>query len=197
MTAPFEFAYEKMHVVYDGVAVTINDNRFPIEEITRLQRSLLLSQSPGSWGRLTANATVYAGDGIGVVTFIGNGQSEDWGPWRPYWDQFYEMVHDEIEARLIRNSLEQLMGGQTIELVSLTAKGRGRIAVNAEGFTPRRPFAKPTPWRSISEVTSKVGVFEIHVPNASGKVKTHLTGVGVAEWDAWQFPLLWKVFHKR
>ena len=72
-----------------------------------------------------------------------------------------------------------------------------RVEVTAEGFTPRRPFAKLTAWRTISDVSTSAGVYQLHVPNASGKVKKHLTGVGVTEWDAWQFPLLWQVFHKR
>ena len=197
MTAPFEFTHDKTHVAFDGWTLTVDGKHFPVDEITRLTRSLLHSKSQGSWNRLTANVTVYANGEQGSVTFMGDASTEEWGPWRPLWDQFYAMVHDEIEARLIRTSLEQLMSGATIELVSLRAAGRGRIEITAEGFTPRRPFAKLTPWASISDVSTSVGVYQLHVPNASGKVKTHLTGVGVAEWDAWQFPLLWQVFHKR
>ena len=110
---------------FDGDVLSIDGKRFPVDQIGRLSRSLLHSRAQGSWNRLTANVSVYADGQTGSVTFTGDASTEEWGPWRPLWDEFYAMVHDEIEARLIRDSLERLMGGETIELVSLTGKGRG------------------------------------------------------------------------
>ncbi len=196
-TAPFEWTHEKTHVAYDGSALSIDGTRFPIDQIERLARIVLHSKAQGSWNRLTCDVSVHAGGVTGRATFRGDAGTPEWGPWRPLWDQLDAMVRDEIQTRLLARTLDSALAGSPVELVSTSPKGRGRVVVTADAFKLRRPFAKPVPWSSITDVTTPVSVYQLHVANAAGKVKTQLTGVEAGEWDAWQLPLLWAMLRDR
>jgi hypothetical protein len=199
MAEPFEFVYERNRVEFDGAVLAIGGTGFPLDQIERLGRSILHSKAQGSWNRLTADISVWANGERGSVTFNGDASTEEWGPWRPLWDQLAAMVHDEIEPRLLRPVLTKLMDGGTVELCSLRGAGRGRIEASSEAYKERKPLAKPIPWRAIVDVAPAPGVpsWQFQVADASGKVKSKLTGTNVAEWDAWMIPLLWKVFRSR
>ncbi|MBA2281938.1 MAG: hypothetical protein H0W25_12010 [Acidimicrobiia bacterium] len=116
------------------------------------------SKAQGSWNRLTCDISVWAGGERGSVTFHGDASKPEWGPWRPLWDQLAQMVHDEIEGPLLHRILTQLMAGESVEICSLRGAGRGRLVVSAEAYKERKPFAKPIPWASITDVTPAVGV---------------------------------------
>lgn len=197
MPEPFAWTYQRTDVAFDGETLTINGKPFPVDRIGRLIRSITYSHAQGSWNALECNVDVFA-DGVkGSVSFRGDASTEEWGPWRPLWDQFYEVVHDEIEARLLRRTLDQLFAGESVEIGSLLANGRGRLIVTSKWCKVRRPFAKEIPWASASDVSVASGTYQLDIPQESGKVKAHNIGLGTGEWDAWQVPLLWKVFHDR
>jgi hypothetical protein len=197
VTEPFAWTHQKTDVAFDGTALTINGKAFPVDRIERLIRSITYSHAQGSWNALECDVHVFADGAKGSVLFRGDAGTEEWGPWRPLWDQFYEMVHDEIEARLLGRTLERMFAGEEVEIGSLTTKGRGRLVVTSKGCKVRRPFAKEIPWASASGVSVASGTYQLDILQESGKVKAQNVGLGVTEWDAWQVPLLWKVFHDR
>jgi len=188
-TAPFAWTHEKAQVEFDGRALTINGKRFPLDQIERLSKNLSRSTAQGSWNRLDCGVTLFASGEVASVSFRGDAGTEQWGPWRPMWDQIDTLVRHEIQPRLLERTIRQVTVGSPAEIGSLRAKGRGRFTVTAESLQARRMFSKPIPWKAITEVSG--GVIEIITADADGKQRKHNTGLSSAEWDAWQIPLLW------
>jgi hypothetical protein len=191
-TAPFAWTHEKTHVEYDGHALSVNGTRLPLDRIERLARNLSRSTAQGSWNRLDCGVNLYAAGDVTSVSFRGNAGTEQWGPWRPMWDQLDNLVSIEIEPRLLEKTIGVVASGPPAEIGSLRAKGRGRFKVTAESLQSRTPFSKPIPWKAITDISD--GVLQITTVDANGKRRTHSTGLGSAEWDAWQIPLLWRHF---
>jgi hypothetical protein len=197
-TAPFAWTHEKTQVEFDGGTLTINGKQFPLDRIERLSRNLSRSTAQGSWNRLDCGASVFAAGQLASVSFRGDAGTEQWGPWRPLWDQFDDLVRNEIQPRLLHRTIDQVMAGSPVEVGSLGPKGRGRYVVTASDLKARRPFAKPVPWASIIDVSAASGgSYQIVTIDPSGRQRKQLTSLSAAEWDAWQIPLLWSVLRAR
>ena len=134
---------------------------------------------------------LFANDEVESVSFRGDASSEQWGPWRPLWDQLDMLVRHEIEPRLLERTTRQVSVGSHAEIVSLRAKGRGIFTVTAESLQARKMFTKPIPWKAITEMP---GVDQIITTDPEGKRSKHNTGLSSSEWDAWQLPFLWHHF---
>jgi hypothetical protein len=192
-TAPFAWTHEKTQVEFDGRALTINGSQLPLDQIERLSRNLSRSTAPGSWNRLDCGVSLFADGEVTSVSFRGDAGTEQWGPWRPLWDQLDTLVRHEIEPRLLERTIRQIAAGSPTDIGSARAKGRGRFTVTAESMRARRMFAKPIPWKAITDISSD-GLLQLSTADPDGKQRTHTTGLSSAEWDAWQIPLLWHHF---
>jgi hypothetical protein len=193
--APFAWTHEKTRVAYDGGVLAINDERLPLDQIERLSRVLSHSTAQGSWGRLDCGVNLFANGEVSSVKFRGDATTEQWGAWRPLWDELDLLVRDEIGPRLLERTIRKVSADSTAEIVSIRAKGQGRFTVTAESLQARKKlFSKPIPWRAITEMP---GVDEIITTDPQGKRRNHTTGVGSWEWDAWQVPLLWRHYGAR
>jgi hypothetical protein len=188
--APFAWTHDKTRVEFDGDALTINDKRLPLDRIERLARELSSSTAQGSWNRLTANVLLLADGEVSSVKFRGDASQEDWGPWRPLWDELDTLVRHEIQPRLLDRTVRQVSDTGLAEICPFTAKGRGRLIITAENLKQRKLFAKPIAWESITDVSGEF--VRITYLDPSGKQRTHDTGYGAAEWDAWQVAHLWR-----
>jgi hypothetical protein len=193
-TAPFAWTHEKTQVEFDGRALTINGKHLPLDQIERLSRNLSRSTAQGSWNRLDCGVNLVANGEVASVSFRGDASTEQWGPWRPLWDQLDALVRDEIEPLLLERTIRQVADGSSAEIVSLRAKGRGTFTVTAESLQARKLFSKPIPWRAITEMS---GVEQIITIDPNGKRRKHNTGLGYGEWDSWQIPPLWHHFAER
>jgi hypothetical protein len=189
-TAPFAWTHEKTQVGFDGRALTINGKHLPLDQIERLSRNLSRSTAQGSWNRLDCGVNLFANGEVASVSFRGDASTEQWGPWRPLWDQLDALVRDEIEPRLVERTIRQVTDGSAAEIVSLRAKGRGSFTVTAESLQARKMFSKPILWNTITSISG--GVSEIITVDPNGKQRKHHTGLGYGEWDSWQIPLLWQ-----
>ena len=190
-TAPFAWTHEKTRVEFDGSALAINSKHLPLDQIERLSRNLSRSTAQGSWNRLDCGVNLFANGEVASVKFRGDASTEEWGPWRPLWDQLDMLVRDEIEPRLLERTIRQVTDGSPAEIIPFSAKGRGRLIVTAESLQARKMFSKPIPWKAITEMP---GVDQIITIDPNGKRRKHNTGFGDSEWDAWQVPLLWHHF---
>jgi hypothetical protein len=193
-TAPFAWAHEKTQVEFDGHALTINGKHLPLDQIERLSRNLSRSTAQGSWNRLDCGVSLFANGNVSTISFKGDAGTEQWGPWRPLWDQLDTMVHYEIQPRLVERTIGQVLAGTPTEIGSVSAKGRGRFVVTADSLQARKMFSKPLPWTTIADVTLARGLYEIITNDPDGKQRKHNTGLNASEWDAWQIPLLWGHF---
>ena len=193
-TAPFAWVHEKTQVEFDGQALTINGKQLPLDSIERLSRNLSRSTSQGSWNRLDCGVSIFANGNVSTISFRGDASTEQWGPWRPLWDQLDTMVHHEIQPRLLERTISQVYAGAVTEVGSASAKGRGRFVVTAENLQARKMFSKPLPWASIADITLSRSLYEIITADPDGKQRKHQTGLGASEWDAWQLPALWYHF---
>jgi hypothetical protein len=189
--APFAWMHEKTQVEFDGQALTINSKQLPLDQIERLSRELSRSTAQGSWNRLDCGVNLFANGEVASVSFRGDASTEEWGPWRPLWDQLDTLVRHEIEPRLLERTIRQVAVGSRAEIVSFRAKGRGIFTVTAESLQARKLFSKPIPWKAITEMP---GVHQIITTDPDGKRRKHNTGLISSEWDAWQIPLLWHHF---
>ena len=194
-TAPFGWTHEKTQVEFDGRALTINGKHLPLDQVERLSRSLSRSTAQGSWNRLDCGVNLLANGEVASVSFRGDASTEQWGPWRPMWDQLDALVRDEIEPRLVERTIRQVTDGSSAEIVSLRAKGRGTFTVTAESLQARKMFSKPIPWKTITGISGEAS--EITTVDPNGKRRQHHTGLGYGEWDSWQIPLLWRYFAER
>ena len=194
-TAPFAWTHEKTHVEYDGRALTINDKHLPLDQIDRMSRNLSRSTAQGSWNRLDCGVSLSANGVVSSVKFRGDASTEDWGPWRPLWDQFDAFVRDEIEPRLVERTIRQVADDSFAEVGSGTAKGRGRFVVKADCLQVRKLFSKPIAWTSITEISD--GDIQIIATGLDGKQHKHNTGVHTMYWNAWQVPYLWHHYGAR
>ena len=195
-TAPFAWTHEKTQVEFDGSALTINGKRLPLDKIERLSRFLSRSTAQGSWNRLDCGVELFANGEAASVKFRGDASTEQWGPWRPLWDQLDGLVRDEIEPRLLERTIRKITDDSAAEIVSFRAKGgRGRFTVTAESLQARKLFSKPILWRSITDISGDVS--EIVTVEPNGKRRKHVTGLVFGEWDAWQIPLLWHHYGTR
>jgi hypothetical protein len=194
-TAPFAWTHEKTLVEFDGRVLTINSKRLPLDQIERLSRVFSRSTAQGSWNRLDCGLHLFANGDVASVRFRGDATTEQWGPWRPSWDQLDALVSNEIEPRLLAQTIHHVTIGSPAEIGSLRAKGRGRLKVTAEGLQARRMFSKPIPWHAMTDISDDV--IQITTTDSAGKRSTHHTGLGSSEWDAWQVPLLWRHYGAR
>jgi hypothetical protein len=108
------------------------------------------------------------------------------------WDQLDALVRDEIEPRLLERTIRQVAEGSPAELCPFRVRGRGRLIATAESLQVRKLFSKPIPWKAMTEMSGEI--IQITTVDPNGKQRTHNTGFGSAEWDAWQLPLLWQHF---
>ena len=191
-TAPFAWTHEKTQVEFDGRALTINGKHLPLDQIERLSRNLSRSTAQGSWNRLDCGVDLFANGELASVRFRGDASTEEWGPWRPLWDQFDTLVRDEIEPRLLERTIHQVAAVLRRDQSAFRAKGRGRFIVTAESLQARKMFSKPIPWKAITEMSGGVSRSSPPIRKASGASTTR-DSVD-AEWDAWQIPLLWHHF---
>jgi hypothetical protein len=191
-TAPFAWTHEKTQVEFDGRALTINSLHLPLDQIERMSRNLSRSTAQGSWNRLDCGVNLFANGERAKVSFRGDASTEQWGPWRPLWDQLDMLVRNEIEPRLLERTIRQVAEGSRAEICPFSAKGRGRLIVTAESLQARKMFSKPIPWKAMTDISD--GVISIITVDPNGKKRKHNTGFGDAEWDAWQIPLLWHHF---
>jgi hypothetical protein len=188
-TAPFAWTHEKTTVEFDGRTLRINDKHLPLDQVERLSRNLARSTAQGSWNRLDCGVNLFANGEVASVSFRGDASTEQWGPWRPMWDQLDALVLNEIEPRLLERTIHQVSAGTPAEIVSLRAKGRGTFTVTAHSLQARKMFSKPIAWKAITEMS---GVEQIITTEPDGKRRKHNTGLGYGEWDSWQIPLLWQ-----
>lgn len=193
-TAPFAWAHEKTQVQFDGLTLTVNDKHLPLDQIDRLSRNLSRSTAQGSWNRLDCGISLLANGQVSTVRFHGDASTAQWGPWRPLWDQLDEMVHAEIQPRLLQRTISQVTVNGSAEIGSASAKGRGRFVVTAANLQARKMFSKPIAWSSIAEISVAGTLYQIITSDPDGKQRTFQTGLNPAEWDAWQLPLLWRHF---
>ena len=110
-TAPFAWTHEKTRVEFDGSALAINSKHLPLDQIERLSRNLSRSTAQGSWNRLDCGVNLFANGEVASVEFRGDASTEEWGPWRPLWDQLDMLVRDEIEPRLLERTIRQVTDG--------------------------------------------------------------------------------------
>ena len=189
---PFAWTHEKTRVEFDGRELVINDKRLPLDEIDRLARMLERSTAQGSWNRLDCQEHFLAHGKETAVRFRGNAATEEWGPWRPLWDQLDALIRDEIQPRLLGRTLRQIVDTGSAEIGGGRANGRGRFTVTAEGFEARTMFSKPVAWASI--VSMSGGDIEILTQGPDGKQRKRRLGLLAMEWDAWAFPFLWQYY---
>jgi hypothetical protein len=194
-TAPFAWTHEKTQVEFDGRALTINGKHLPLDQIERLARNFSRSTAQGSWNRLDCGVNLFADGEVASVSFRGDASTEQWGPWRPLWDQLDTLVRHEIEPRLVERTIRQVTDASAAEIVSLRAKGRGSFTVTAESLQARKMFSKPILWNTITGISG--GASEIVTVDPNGKQRKHNTGLGYGEWDSWQIPHLWHHFGSR
>ena len=194
-TAPFAWTHERTRVEFDGLGLTINDTHLPLDGIERLSRNLWVGSSPGSWNRLDCGVHLFADGEVTSVRFRGDAGTEEWGPWRPMWDQLVALVDDEIQPRLVDRTIARVTADSSAEVGSLRAKGRGRFTVTAASIQARRMFSKPIPWHAITDISDDA--LQITTVDPDGKQRKHATGLGASEWDAWQLPLLWQHYRER
>ena len=194
-TAPFAWTHEKTRVEFDGQALMINDKLLPLDQIERLSRFLERSTAQGSWGRLDCGVNLLANGERAKVSFRGDATTEQWGPWRPLWDELDTMVRNEIEPRLLERTIRQVAEGTRAEIIPFSAKGRGRLIVTAEGLQARKMFSKPIPWKAMTDISD--GLIQITTVDPNGKQRKRNTGFSDSEWDAWQIPHLWHHFGAR
>lgn len=141
-------------------------------------------------------SNLFADGEVASVRFRGRASTEQWGPWRPLWDQLDTLVRHEIEPRLVERTIRQITNDAAAEIVSLrAAKGRGRFTVTAESLQARMMFSSPIPWKATTDISGDVSEIVTAAPN--GKQRKHATGLAFAEWDAWQIPLLWHHYGPR
>jgi hypothetical protein len=189
--APFAWTHEKTRVEFDGRALTINSTQLPLDQIERLSRNFSRSTASGSWNRLDCGVNLLANGEVSSVHFRGDASTEEWGPWRPLWDQLDMLVRHEIEPRLLERTIRQVTDGSAADVVSWRAKGRGSVTVTAESMQARKMFSKPIQWKAITELP---GSDPIITTDPNGKQRKHTIGLSSSEWDAWQIPLLWHHF---
>lgn len=189
---PFGWTHEKTRVEFDGRQLVINDDRLPLDEIDRLARTLERSTAQGSWNRLDCQEHFLAHNKETAVRFRGDSTTDEWGPWRPLWDQLDTLIRDEIQPRLLERALRQIADTGSVEIGGGRANGRGRFAVTAVGFQARTMFSKPVEWASIVAMTG--GDIEIVTEGPDGKQRKRRLGLLAMEWDAWAFPLLWQYY---
>jgi hypothetical protein len=193
--APFAWTHEKTRVEFDGDELRINDEHLPLDKIERLSRNLSRSTAQGSWGRLDVGVDLFANGEVSSVSFRGVATTEQWGPWRPLWDELDLLVSTEIEPRLLERTIHNVTADSATEIVSYRAKGRGFFTVTAESLQKRNKlFSKPIPWQAITEMP---GADQIITVDPEGKRHKHNTGLVSSEWDAWQIPLLWQHYGAR
>jgi hypothetical protein len=191
-TAPFAWTHEKTRVEYDDGTLSIDDKRFSLDEVERMMRCISVSTDPGSWNRLECRVRLFVDGEVVSVGFRGDASTEEWGPWRPLWEQFDALVAQEIEPRLLERTIRRAKDGSPAEIGSIRARGRGRLTVTPESLQARTNVSRPSPWKPITALSD--GVLKITTTGPDGKQRTHLTGLGEAEWDAWQIPHLWRHF---
>ncbi len=190
--APFAWTHEKTRVEYDGFALTVNGRHLPLDRIDRLSRNLSRSTAPGSWNRLDCGVSLLSDGEVTSVSFRGDAGTEQWGPWRPLWDQIDALAREEIEPHLLERTIRQVAEGTPAELCPFRAKGRGRLIVTAESIQVRKLFSRPIAWKAITDISGEF--LEITTAEPNGKPHIHRTGFGSAEWDAWQVAPLWRRF---
>jgi hypothetical protein len=191
---PFAWTHEKTRVEFDGRELFINDRRLPLDQIDRLSRMLSRSTAQGSWNRLDCQVHFLAHGKESAVRFHGNAATEEWGPWRPLWDQLDELIRREIEPRLLDRTVRQVAETGSAEIGGGRANGRGRFTVTAEGLQARRMFSKPIAWKSIIAMSG--GDVEIVTAGPDGRQRKQNLGLLGMEWDAWQFPVLWQHYSR-
>jgi hypothetical protein len=195
VTAPFAWTHEKTRVAFDGDTLTIDDARLPLDSIDGLARTLSRSTAPGSYNRLDCQVHLFANGKVSSVRFRGDASTDEWGPWRPKWDELDAMIRQEIEPRLLNRTISQVESDSSAEIGRGRAKGRGRVTVTAETLEKKGLFSKPIRWSSIVAVSD--GDMEIVAAEPDGKQRKQRLGLHAMEWDAWQIPLLWQHFTRR
>jgi hypothetical protein len=193
--APFAWTHEKTRVEFDGVALTVNGRHLPLDRIDRLSRNLSRSTAQGSWNRLDCGVSLVSDGEVTSIRFHGDASTEQWGPWRPLWDQIDALARDEIQPRLLERTIRQVEEGSPVELCPFRVKGRGRLVVTAESIQVRKLFSRPIAWTAITDVSGEL--LEITTDEPNGKQRTHRLGFGSAEWDIWQVAPLWQHFRAR
>ena len=186
---PFAWTHEKTQVEFDGEALTINGKRLPLDQIERLARNVSRSTAQGSWNRLDCSVHLFANGEEYSVKFRGDASTEQWGPWRPMWDQLDMLVHYEIQPRILERIVNQVTSGTPVEIGSAGGKGRGRFTVTAETIQARSWLSKPIAWKSIVEMSD--GGQQVIV-ESDGKRRKHNIALAPFEYDAWLIPLLWR-----
>ena len=190
-TAPFAWTYEKTQVAFDGETLTINDKRFPLDQIERLARNVSRSTAQGSWNRLDCWVHLFANGQEASIKFHGDASKEEWGPWRPMWDQVDALVFDEIQPRILERTITTVASGTPVEIGSAGGKGRGRFTVTSEFLQARSWLSKPIYWKSIVEMS---GDGQQVVVETDGKRRKKNIALASFEYDAWLIPLLWSYF---
>jgi hypothetical protein len=189
--APFAWTHEKTQVEFDGETLTIKGKRLPLDQIERLARNVSRSTAQGSWNRLDCSVHLFAKGEESSVKFRGDASKEEWGPWRPMWDQLDLLVHHEIKPRILERLVTTVTAGTPVEIGSSGGKGRGRFTVSAESLQARSWLSKPIYWKSIVEMSDdgqKV------VVESDGKRRKRSIALAPFEYDAWLIPLLWRYF---
>lgn len=193
-TAPFAWTYEKTQVEFDGRALTINGRQLPLDQIERLARNVSRSTAQGSWNRLDCSVHLFANGQESTVKFRGDASTEQWGPWRPMWDQIDTLVHHEIQPRILERILTTVKSGTPVEIGSPGGKGRGRFTVTAESLQARSWLSKPIAWKSIVEMSPDG---QEVIVESDGKRRKHHIALSPFEYDAWLIPLLWRYLGER
>ncbi len=193
-TAPFAWSYDKTRVDFDGQTLTINDKRFPLDRIERLARNVSRSTAQGSWNRVECWVHLFGEGQEGTIKFRGSAATEEWGPWRPLWDQVEGFVHEQVMPRLLDRAISSVAAGDPVEIGSAGGKGRGRFTVTSEAIQSRSWLSKPIPWRSIVEMSP--GGDEV-VVESGGKRRKRTIALAPFEYDAWMIPHLWQHFRER
>ena len=194
-TAPFAWTHEKTRVEFDGRALTVDDKLLPLDQIERLSRFLSRSTAQGSWGRLDCGVNLLANGERAKVSFRGDATTEQWGPWRPLWDELDAMVRNEIEPRLLERTIRQVADGTRAEIYPVQREGTrppdrdGREPAGAEDVLQTDPVEGDD--RHLGRL------IQITTVDPNGKQRKHNTGFGDSEWDAWQIPHLWHHFGAR
>jgi hypothetical protein len=190
-TAPFAWTHEKTQVDFDGETLTINGTHLPLDQIERLARNVSRSTAQGSWNRLDCSVSLFANGKESTVKFRGDATTEQWGPWRPMWDQLDTLVRHEIQPRILERTIATVTSGTPVEIGSAGGKGRGRFTVTAESLQARSWLSKPIYWRSVVEMSE--GGDHVIV-ESDGKRRKRNIALASFEYDAWLIPLLWRHF---